>query len=285
MTAEATKPQQVETPKRVAGLASIAIHGLVTVPRTAEVLGTSGHAVWLLVENSVVVVSTSDATRLPNSVEIAATADENLFQSVQHGAPVEVGWGRVMLENLAVSVARWWDPRPPLPEIAVEDLASAIAGLPSTVAAVESERLHAALSLCSPTSLLAAAKPLIGKGEGLTPEADDYLAGALASTRLLSEALNHRPGTVMLDRTARLIARLADARTTTFSAALLQHALRGQVAAPAGALLRAFAGRGDVAATHQDLVKIGHSSGPALAAGMVLGAQSIVQFISETDRR
>jgi hypothetical protein len=285
VTAEATRPQQVETPKRVAGLASIAIHGLVTVPRTANVLGTSGHAVWLLVEGSVVVVSTSDATRLPNSVEIPATADENLFQSVQHGAAVEVGWGRVMLKDLAVSVARWWDPRPALPEMEIEDLATVIAGLPSTVPAVDSSGLHTALSLCSPTSLLAAAKPLIGKGEGLTPEADDYLAGALASTRLLSEALNHRPGTAMLDRTARLIAKLADARTTTFSAALIQHALRGQVAAPAGALLRAFAGRGDVAAAHEELVKIGHSSGPALAAGMVLGAQSIIQYTSETDRR
>jgi hypothetical protein len=285
VTAEATKPQQVETPKRVAGLASIAIHGLVTVPRTAKVLGTSEYAVWLLVESSVVVVSTSDATRLPNSVEIAASADENLFESVRHGAPVELGWGRVMLKDLAVSVARWWDPRPPLPEIAVEDLDAAIAGLPSTVPTVESAPLQAALSLCSPTSLLAAAKPLIGKGEGLTPEADDYLAGALASTRLLSEALNHRPSAAMLDRTARHIAKLADTRTTTFSAALLQHALRGQVAAPAGALLRAFAGRGDVATAHDDLIEVGHSSGPALAAGVVLGAQSIIQYHSETDRR
>ncbi len=285
MPQEAAQAPQVETPKRVAGLASIAVHGLVTVPRTAEVLGTSGFAVWLLVENTVVVVSTSDATRLPNGIEIAATAADAPFESVTHGTAVEIGWGRVMLPDLAVHVARWWDPRPALPPMTVPQLEASIAGLPATVPEVDAARLGTALRLCSPTALLAAAKPLIGKGTGLTPETDDYLAGALASTRLLSEALGHRPGTAMLDSTARPIAKLADARTTTFSAALLQHALRGQVAAPAGALLRSFAGRGEIAAAHEDLSKVGHSSGPALAAGMVLGAQSIIQFTSDTDRR
>jgi hypothetical protein len=248
-------------------------------------MGTSGHAVWLLVADSVVVVSTSDATRLPNSIEVGATATESPFQLVHCDAPAELGWGRVMLDGLSVDVARWWDPRPALPAIAVDDLAAAIAELPSEVPAIAAGRLGSALSSCSPSSLLAAAKTLIGKGEGLTPEADDYLSGALASTRLLSEALDHRAGTAMLDRAARLIAGLADTRTTTFSAALIHHALRGQVAAPAGALLRALAGRGNVATAHQKLLEVGHSSGPALAAGMVLGAQSIIQYVSDTDRR
>lgn len=285
MPREAAEVQQVQTPRRVAGLASIAVHGLVTVPRTAKVQGTSGYAVWLLVENTVVVVSTSDATRLPNGIEIAASAADDPFESVAHGASVEIGWERVMLRDLTVNVSRWWDPRPALPALTVAQLEAAITGLPATVPNIEEENLGTALSLCSSAALLAAAKPLIGKGAGLTPEADDYLAGALASTRLLSEALGHRSGTTMLDRTARLIAKLADSRTTTFSASLIQHALRGQVAAPAGTLLRAFAGRGEVAAAYADLIEVGHSSGPALAAGMVLGARSIVEFMSDTDRR
>lgn len=285
MPEEATAAQQVETPRRVAGLASVAVHGLVTVPRTAKVLGTSEYAVWLLVENTVVVISTRDATRLPNGIEIAASAADDPFASVVHGASVEMGRGRVMLQDLAVGVSRWWDPRPALPPTTVAQLEAAIAGLPATVPEVDAESLSAALDLASPTALLAAAKPLIGKGAGLTPAADDYVAGALAGTRLLSEALNHRSGTAMLDRAARPVAKLAHARTTTFSAALIQHALRGQVAAPAGALLRALAGRGNVAAAHAKLVEVGHSSGPALAAGVVLGAQSIIQFMSNTDRR
>lgn len=80
----------------------------------------------------------------------------------------------------------------------------------------------------------------------------------------------------MLDAVANPLAELAEARTTAFSAALIQYALRGQVAAPAGSLLRAFAGRGDVAPSHRVLMRVGHSSGPALAAGLVLGAQSLI---------
>ena len=248
MSEAALEAREVETSRRVGGLASIAVHGLVAVPRTATVLGTSGHAVWLLVESSVIVISTSDATRLPNGIEIPVSAAADPFGSVAHGAAVDLGWNRVLLDGLAVHVARWWDPRPALPQLTVTELETAIAGLPGTLPDVDAERLGTALSLCSPAKLLAAVRSLIGRGAGLTPEGDDYLSGALASTRLLSEALNHRAGTAMLDRTARLIAKLADTRTTTFSAALIQHALRGQVAAPAGALLRAFAGRGDVGA-------------------------------------
>lgn len=279
MTAPAVTNEGASVPQRVAGVASVAIHGLLTVPGTATVLGTSGYAVWLLVGESVIVVSTRYATRLPNGIEIPSRSSDNPFEQVHHGAPIKVGFGRVMLEGLSVSVARWWDPRPVLHTITTEELAANIAGLPADVPDVESDQLRSALHAFSPNALLAAARPLLGKGSGLTPEGDDYLAGAVASIRLLSQALNHGQATRMLDAVANPLAKLADARTTTFSAALIQYALRGQVAAPAGSLMRAFAGRGDVAPSHRVLLKVGHSSGPALAAGMVLGAQSLIGSI------
>jgi hypothetical protein len=234
--------------------------------------------VWLLVEKSVIVVSTADATRLPNSVEIAAGSDSDVFRSVHHGASVEIWSGRIMLEGLAVSISRWWDPRPVLPETTLEHIATAIAGLPSHVPDVESAILRRALEDNSPTGMLVAAKGMLGRGSGLTPEADDYLAGALAALRTLGPAIGARKVESMLDRVSVPLARLADVRTTTFSAALIHHALRGQVAAPAGALLRALAGRGDIAQSHESLSKVGHSSGPALAAGIVLGAQALTSF-------
>lgn len=279
MTAAAVEPEPPPVPRRVPGVASIAIHGLLTVPRTATVLGTSGYAVWLLVDESVIVVSTRDATRLPNGIEILARASEDPFSQVHHGASIKVGFGRVMLEGLAANVTRWWDPRPILHKVTPEELATNIASLPADVPDVESDQLRSALYSFSPNALLAAARPLLGKGSGLTPESDDYLAGALASIRLLSAALDHERATRMLDMVANPLAKLADARTTAFSAALIQYALRGQVAAPAGSLLRAFAGRGDVAPAHRVLERVGHSSGPALAAGMVLGAQSLIQSL------
>jgi hypothetical protein len=258
-------------------VASTAIYGLLSVPGTrATVLGTSAHAVWLLVNDDVIVVSTSDATRLPNGVQIAATSNDDAFRMVHHGAEVEIGFSRIMLEGLTVNVVRWWDPRPVLRKISTSMLGVAIEGLPSEVPDVGSQQLRIALSTGSPPALLAAAKPMLGKGPGLTPEGDDYLAGALAATRLLGSAVDSKTSTALLASVAVHIARLADARTTTFSAALIHNALRGQVVAPAASLLRALTGRGDVAPAHRVLSKVGHSSGPALAAGIVLGAEALI---------
>ena len=81
----------------------------------------------------------------------------------------------------------------------------------------------------------------------------------------------------MLDSITGPLVRLASTRTTAFSAALIRHAVDGRVAAPAGSLLRALTGRGDGVASHRDLIHVGHTSGPALAAGMILGARSLLQ--------
>jgi len=264
---------------RMPGVASTAIRDALTDPQTpATVLGTASHAVWVLVGGEVLVASTRDATRLPNGIEIAADAAANAFRTVHHGAPVTVGLGQLLFEGLTIDVVRWWDPRPALRRISATQLAASIEGLPSTVPDVESRPLSVALSARSVPVFMAAAESLIGRGPGLTPEGDDYLAGALAAIRTLGDALGERETAALLNSIAAPLARLASTRTTTFSAALINHAVNGHVAAPAGALLRALTGRGDVAKSHRDLTRIGHSSGPALAAGMILGARSLLQF-------
>ena len=275
MTAREVKVERPQAPRRVPGLASTAIHGLVTEPRIATVLGSSGYAVWLMVEKSVVVISTADATRLPNGIEIAEGSDTDAFKSVQHGASVEIWSGRIMLEGLSVSITRWWDPRPVVASTTADSIAAAVSDLPADIPDVDAATLRSALEDNSPTGVLIAAKGMLGRGSGLTPESDDYLAGALSALRTLGPAINAGKVESMLDRVSVPVARLADVRTTAFSAALIHHALRGQVAAPAGALLRAIAGRGDVAVTHEALSSVGHNSGPALAAGIVLGARSL----------
>ena len=274
--------QEVGTPRLIAGLASIAIHGLLTVPRTAEVLGTSAYAVWLSVEDSVIVVSTRDATRLPNGVEIAADAGDDLFRSVHRGATADIGRGTITFVDMAVSIGRWWDPRPALPHLSAAQLGTSIKGLRATVTGIDATSLTAGLQRLSPTTLLTAAKTLLGKGSGLTPEGDDYLAGAIAAVRLFGEALRLAPAEQLISQVSRPLTTLAEVRTTTFSAALLGYALRGQVAQPAGRLIQALAGRGDIDKAYARLQQVGHSSGPALAAGIVLGAQSLVEFISDS---
>jgi hypothetical protein len=278
MTARAVRATPPPAPAPVPAVASLAIHGRVSAPiAAAAVAGASHHAVWLALDDIVIVLSTRDATRLPNSIEVPQLASERPFERIDAGEPVIVGFGRLGFEHLAVDVVRWWDPRPVVPATSLFALAHRIADLPSEVPGVVADGLREALIARSPTRLLAAAKPLLGRGPGLTPEADDYLAGAIAATRILAGAAGVTAAMRMIDRAGRPLARLAGTRTTAFSATLIHHALRGQLAAPAGALLRAFAQRGEVATAHRRLTRVGHTSGPALAAGMVLGARALIE--------
>ncbi len=230
-------------------------------------------------------MSTRDTTRLPNSIEIASSTLADALGMVPHGASATVGFDRIALDGLTVGVVRWWDPRPRLGRISTAELEAAIRGLPTAVPDIESTPLAVALSAGSPPAILAAAESLIGSGPGLTPEGDDYLAGALSAIRILGDALGVPRATAALDSVAGALDQLACARTTTFSASLIRHAVAGRVAAPAGVLLRALAGRGDVAISHRDLLRVGHTSGPALAAGMMLGAHSLLQSQVTLQRR
>lgn len=269
---------EAAAPLRVPGVGSTAIAGLLEPRATGAVLGLSSHAVWLVLDDAVIVVSTADATRLPNGVEIGVNAATDPFQSVRHAEPVEMGDNRILLAGLTVDVVRWWDPRPVLPSVPVAELAAAIGSLPDEVPGIDGSLLADALGHGSGPAVLAAAENLLGSGTGLTPEGDDYLAGAVAALRILGPAVGDSAAAALLEAIAAPLAELASAMTTTFSAALMAHARRGEVAAPAGDFLRALSGRGDVDSAHAALSKVGHTSGPALAAGIVLGARSIVRL-------
>lgn len=259
---------------RVPAVASSAIRGLLSGPETpATILGASSYAVWFLLGDDVVVASTRDSSRLPNSVEVASDADGGDLENVRDASNAVIGEGHIVAGNLEIAAVRWWDPKPALPPMSRRSLGAAIQGLPATVTGVDHARLRTAMRKRSSVDLTSAAVKLIGRGPGLTPEGDDYLAGGLAAVRLLGSAVGSVSTVRMLDAAADEISRLAHRRTTAFSAALIDHALRGDVAASAGAFLRALAGRGAVGASHRELLRVGHSSGPALAAGIVLGAQ------------
>ena len=48
-------------------------------------------------------------------------------------------------------------------------------------------------------------------------------------------------------------------------------------AADSAVLLDALAGRGDAAAAAQELIEVGHSSGTAMAAGILVGARAAIE--------
>jgi hypothetical protein len=251
-------------------------------PRPATVLGTERHAVWLRVDDDVVVATTADATRLPNSIEIGRPSSAGVFGNIAHGATAMIGSRGIVFDSVAVDAVRWWNPRPALPVVSRTDLENAVAPLSPGVPGIDSSDLTDALADRSARGLLRAAGHLLGSGPGLTPEGDDYLAGAISGTRILATALGDHAAVTMLEVAVAPLVALAHARTTTFSAALIAHAADGRVARPAGSFLLALAGRGDVGTALGGLLAVGHTSGPALAAGIVLAARILIHTNSRT---
>lgn len=103
----------------------------------------------------------------------------------------------------------------------------------------------------------AAAPALLGRGPGLTPLGDDVLAGWLVGRY----ACGYRGG-----RVASAVVAHAPARTTTVSAALLAHAVRGEAIAQ----LRAFVAEPADPRALAALRAVGHTSGTGLALGVAL---------------
>ncbi|MEN8235658.1 MAG: DUF2877 domain-containing protein [Actinomycetota bacterium] len=277
MAVRAAEARATPAPIRVPALASTAVREILTGGSSPGiVLGMSTHASWLLVGSDVIVVTTRDATRLPNGIELPMDASSRILQDVHHAAPVIVDSGRIVFDGLVVEAARWWDPKPAIGRLHPAALAAAIEGLPATVPYVDEQPLRAALVERSSDALVSAGEVLIGRGPGLTPESDDYLAGVVAATRIFGEAIENEAATAMLDAASGPLEGTASTRTTALSAALLRCALRGNVAEPASRLIRALAGRGSITDGHKALRRVGDTSGPALAAGVVLGVRALV---------
>lgn len=259
-------------PDHVPAMASTAVRASLTRPsRSVAVLGSSSSAIWLDAGDDVIVVATREAVRLPNGVGVALP-DLGVFA----GFPASVGGGGVRLGSAFLEVTRWWVPRPALPQVAVAELSGAAAQLPVVPSGIAVTGLGRALTERDTRSLLRAARGIVGWGEGLTPSGDDYLAAALATARCLASAIGDDSMGAMLDEAAPELAEVAEA-TTAFSASLLRHALRGNVATPLADLLRALTGGGDVGQAAARLSGVGHTSGPALLAGVGCGARSVIR--------
>jgi len=264
------------------GAASTALYGLIKGDKTkATVVGTSDDTVWMEADDRIVAVTTRDFTRWPIAAHLDPAAGADLGPGIVPSDQVQIGNGRIMFTELSVEIAEWWDPRPALAATTVDELARRVLGLPGDIPGISSEMLENALESRSAGGILHAARFLLGKGPGLTPDGDDLLMGALAATRLLGEAIGNDRTIAMMAGISTPMAQLAEARTTTFSAALIQAALRGQVGKPAGEFLNALSGRGSLAPSHLKLIRLSHTSGPALAAGVVLGAKALTVAAAE----
>ncbi len=170
----------------------------------------------------VLCLATSDAVRLPNAF---------VTSQLPEGA----------LAAARFQVTRWW--RPDRPTGLAAPPLSRLAALPA-----------------APYDVL---RPdlLVGRGEGLTPEGDDLLAGALVTA--------HATDDPRLARwRAETRAALASRTTTAVSRGLLHHALDGYAVPQLADLLTVLCRGGDLVGPLARLRAVGHSSGAALLNGV-----------------
>ncbi len=249
--------------------ASIALRPLLmSAPITGRVLGTSSGAVWIAAGSDCLVAETPGGIGLPNGLVTGA----GLLRELEPGDPVEIGAEVLDLGRHVLRIGRWWNPRPALPPLRIVDV---IARCPERTDWGPDAGLAAALAGRDGRALVGAALGLLGRGTGLTPAGDDLLAGAVSAFVLVGEAAGDRRCRTFVADAGEALVGAARARTTRLSAALLAHAVGGRVAGPVAAWLLALAGRGDVDRTREAVLSMGHSSGPALAAGIEIGIRAI----------
>lgn len=249
--------------------------------RSAVALGGSDVAVYLGAgAHGVIAVLTSDALRLPCGLVLEFDARRRPLTAIAPlpGRTATVGDGRVQWTSrtgpVVIHAVRSWAPARVLPlgaawAAGVAALERAIAGadfgvprvLPTDVGEIVGENVSENVGEDAGEDF---ALELIGRGPGLTPSGDDVLAGLLLGARAFG---------VRLDRLAAAVDLQADARTTALSARLLRHAIDGECVPEVATLLAALPAGCAACPAVGAVLRLGHTSGAALAHGIVVAAR------------
>jgi hypothetical protein len=244
---------------QIRAAASSALRDLLAGPPVpARLLGSGPYALYLGTDDAVVAVLARDAVRLPCSLTLSTSSAELPLTSLDVRDAVSVGEGAIRWTGRAgpgaVLVARHWAPARVRKgtSIPIDRWRSALSAFDCGVEA----RLIGGLTVGS----CDLAGSLLGRGPGLTPAGDDVLAGFLLGTRALG---------VPAGPLGRFVAEQAPAATTALSAQLLRHAIRGECVPQVAA---ALASPGDTSALVA-LLAVGHTSGTALARGLLRAAE------------
>jgi hypothetical protein len=247
-------------------------------PRPARVLAATRAAAYVELAadhgsaGRLVAILTPAATRVPAGV-LPAVDSLPLVASLRPGDEVRLGAGALVAGGLRLVPVRWWDsrvPRLPCPAQAVPPpdphLPEHLPELPDAVGQAAWALAQALAGPASERGVRSAVSRLVGLGPGLTPAGDDVLAGALVA---LSAAGDLPRRTALAAAVRPLLG-----RTSTLSAAYLRHAAEGRAMPELARFLAAVAGGCAVGAVVEDLLRVGASSGVALASGAVLGLRA-----------
>lgn len=271
----------------IRGAASTAIRAVLTgAPQAAHWIGAVDAALYLTTTGprpTVFAILSTDAVRLPCGLVLASTRAELPLTTIapardmaDRDHPV-VGSGGIRWAGpdgpVTVVAARQWAPlraRTGAPgPAAVAELRSLLA--PCELG-LEQDRLDRLAARADPTAVAG----LLGCGPGLTPSGDDVLAGYLFAARAFGLGAELVGAAV----TAR-----APQATAALSAQLLRHAGRGEAISEVVELTNALTVVPNArAATVMDrlagvaaaLLRVGHTSGAALAWGVLLAGEHAV---------
>jgi uncharacterized protein DUF2877 len=261
----------------VAAACPARVRDLISGPvRPVDVLGRFATALYLrLAGGEVIALLSLDAVRLPIGLILPTSSRE--FPLTNLRCPVVVGSGVVRIGSWSCRVSRLVSLRAPT---ALTPDRYACAHLRQLLARCQSAdpdlRLPDSLPDDENTPEVAAdlVRRLLGVGPGLTPAGDDVLAGLLVGLW----SFGQRTEPLRLAVLAGL-----SAGTTDLSAALLRSAARGESIPQVNQLLRVMSGsawQGRLDHAIYELVRVGHSSGTALATGVLAAATMAI-----SDRR
>ena len=178
------------SPMAISAVGSLGIRSIVAGPESeGRVLGASSHSAWVATSEGVIVVTAGGGPRLPNGIEIISPVSTTAVgELLPPGSSVTLGEG-ALEARVPIAVSRWWDPSPKVGTAAATEVAERIEGLPDAIDAVSGSGLASAVDSGRADAVVAAADRILGRGSGLTPEGDDYLAGVLASVRIVGPAV------------------------------------------------------------------------------------------------
>ncbi len=248
---------------------------LLTGPvQPASALAVLPDAIHLMAGTALIVVCGPSAVRLPGSVVVAHSLTDVL--DLDHLDPVTVGSDGVRIGAVELQVCRWTAaPRPRLRDVEAAtrralEIGGRIPPLPLPLDALASQLRQALDGAARPggdAEIRAVVDRLVGLGPGLTPAGDDVLAGALVALHAASDPRH------------RALARHVFAqreRTAAVSAALLDAAAAGRCIPQVARLIVALDGRGDVDPALAALLAVGHTSGAAIATGIVAALTAVL---------
>lgn len=208
---------------------------------------------------------------MPNGLLLSAHEGEFPFADLRAGMPVVLGAGWLAVEALAYSLdctacARW-NPRISRPEKVDSELVKSNASRLARLC--ERRSSDGQFAFAGDETILAVAERVCGRGAGLTPSGDDFLAGWVAVGWLL-----YGPQPEFL-ACCQGISEIARRRTHALSQCWLAYAAAGDVALPIGSLLAALTA--DNVARLEDaasaVLALGASSGFDLLQGMLCGIE------------